>query len=543
MYLSFYNLQRKPFQMSTDPDFLWMGKPYREALALLKYGVLDNKGFLLLTGDVGSGKTILTNSLLNGFGNEVLAARVPDPGMSTIDFMNCISHAFNIGRRITRKPEFLVHFENFLSDTCSRQKKVLLVIDEAQRLSSRLLEEIRLFSNIGQDDTQLLNILLVGSNELRETLMAPDHQALRQLIAVNSSLRPLDRHETGELIQHRLQVAGAVEPIFSPGSIDEIYCFSEGIPRKINVLCDSCLMAGFVEGMKNVSAEMVARCKYTLCMPGPFGKIDHEPISSWTTPMPGITNTSSTKAEEVSTDHTIIEEPTAPDLGEPGGKSGRLFVLAIVGILLVSAGLFFSGGLLAVSRDIGHGWQQILSWLDGPDGKPIDSGKNTVFEVRTTFSHRPERGRMQGDHEPDRAGDSSSLLRPVAEQIQAYTQADEETQKLINDLSDEEVKRSSDLTQLENGKADTVQDSSLSLEGGRAKNKDPEDVVADEVPVDADLSINFSRMNNRQPEKKDLSREREVPKDEKQETEGAVDEGAVESGEIIDWLISRRKSE
>lgn len=134
MYLNYYKLNRKPFQISTDPRFLWMGEKHSEALAVLKYGILDNKGFLLLTGDVGTGKTTLLNSLLANLGNEVIAAMVPDPGLARLDFFNFIADAFNMNKIFKTKGEFLIHFKEFLYSVNAQNKKVLLIIDECGSL-------------------------------------------------------------------------------------------------------------------------------------------------------------------------------------------------------------------------------------------------------------------------------------------------------------------------------------------------------------------------------------------------------------------------
>lgn len=164
MYLSHYNLSLKPFQISTDPKFLWLGENHKEAFATLKYGIMDNKGFLLLTGDVGTGKTTLINALINSLGSNVIAATIPDPNLEKLDFFNYIAKAFRIDKKFSGKGEFLIYFEQFLNAAYSKNKKVLLVIDESQRLNHVLLEEIRLLSNIEKQNTKLLNIFFVGQN-------------------------------------------------------------------------------------------------------------------------------------------------------------------------------------------------------------------------------------------------------------------------------------------------------------------------------------------------------------------------------------------
>lgn len=260
MYLSFYNLKGKPFQISTDPRFLWLGEKHKEALATLRYGILDNKGFLLLTGDVGTGKTTLINALLNLIGDETVVATVPDPNLEKLDFFNYIAHAFNLDREFTSKGSFLVHFSQFLHDTYHQGKKTLLIIDEAQRIPQELLEEIRLLSNFERHDTKLLNIFFVGQNEFNTILLMEENRAVRQRITVNYNIEPLTKAETKEYIRHRLKTAGSTKQLFDDKALQEIYVFSQGYPRLINIICDRALLTGYVEEAKTISAKIVKEC-------------------------------------------------------------------------------------------------------------------------------------------------------------------------------------------------------------------------------------------------------------------------------------------
>ena len=151
----------KPFQISSDPKYLWLGEKHQEALAVLKYGIMDNRGFLLLTGDVGTGKTTLINALINSLGDNIISAIIPDPGLELIDFLNYIANAFKLNKTCLSKGEFLAEFQTFLHNSHCDNKKVLLIIDEAQRLNPEILEEIRLLSNIEREDEKLLNIFFV----------------------------------------------------------------------------------------------------------------------------------------------------------------------------------------------------------------------------------------------------------------------------------------------------------------------------------------------------------------------------------------------
>ncbi len=273
MYLSHYNLQLKPFQISTDPGFLWMGENHKEAFAVLKYGILDNKGFLLLTGDVGTGKTTLINALVNSLGDEVVTATVPDPSLKAIDFLNYIANAFGISGNFSSKGEFVSSFRTFLCDIYNRDKKTLLIIDEAQLLEHEVLEEIRLLSNIEKQDTKLLNIFFVGQNEFNDLLWEDRNRALRQRITVNYNVYALTMAETGEYIRHRLKVAGTEKKIFTGSAVREIAEASEGFPRTINIICDHALLTGFVKGVHKIDGRIVRDCIKDLQIPrSNFGK-------------------------------------------------------------------------------------------------------------------------------------------------------------------------------------------------------------------------------------------------------------------------------
>ncbi|MGD8542432.1 MAG: AAA family ATPase [Desulfobacteraceae bacterium] len=267
MYLAYYNLSAKPFQISTDPAFLWLGPKHREALSTLRYGVMDNRGFLLLTGDVGTGKTTLIHALLKSLSREVVAATVPDPGLSPLDFFNYVARGFGFGTRFASKGDFLDHFIDFLERSHTAHKKVLLIIDESQRLTSALLEEIRLLSNIEKFEDKMLNIFFVGQNEFNQFLMLPKHKAIRQRITINYHITPLDQNETGAYIRHRLKVAGARMEIFDDGSIAEVFRFSKGYPRLINIICDHAMLTGFIKSTEVVTAGMVSDCAADLTLP------------------------------------------------------------------------------------------------------------------------------------------------------------------------------------------------------------------------------------------------------------------------------------
>jgi general secretion pathway protein A len=268
MYLSHYNLIEKPFQITTDPKFLWLGEKHQEALATLKYGVLDSRGFLLLTGDVGTGKTTLINGLLRDLDENVITATVVDPDLETMEFFDLLAGAFEIKGQFTKKIDFTSHFARFLRDAHAKNKKVLLIIDEAQRISTGLLEEIRLLSNIEKEDRKLLNIFFVGQDEFKKTLMDRECRALRQRIAITHQINPLTPAETSEYLKYRLKIAGTEAEIFDRKAIREIYAFSGGCPRLINIICDHALLTGFARDLKTIGAAIIKECARELSVPG-----------------------------------------------------------------------------------------------------------------------------------------------------------------------------------------------------------------------------------------------------------------------------------
>ena len=287
MYKSFYNLNRKPFQISSDPAFMWFGEKHKEALATLKYGILDNKGFLLLTGDVGTGKTSLINALIQSLSDDIICASVPDPGLEKLDFFNYIAAAFGMNQEFSTKGTFLAHFRKFLIKANENNKKVLLIIDEAQLLTQEMLEEIRLLSNIEKTGAKLINIFFIGQNEFNDILNREQNRAVRQRLTLNYNIDPLTPDETGEYIKHRLSVAGAVYSIFDEPATQEVFIHSGGFPRRINVICDHCLLSGYVKEQKVINDAIVKECAKELKIPAHIKNRDIN-ASYYERPVPGV---------------------------------------------------------------------------------------------------------------------------------------------------------------------------------------------------------------------------------------------------------------
>ncbi|MBW1802995.1 MAG: AAA family ATPase [Deltaproteobacteria bacterium] len=264
MYTDFYNLKEKPFNLTPSPRFLYLGEVHKEALALLTYGVVERKGFILLTGEVGTGKTTMVQAFLNSLDDNVMSVCISNPLLSPKDFLKYLAFsAFKKNVRFKTKGEVLLEFEAFLKQRLEDNQNFVLVIDEAQDLSFEVLEEIRLLSNMETGEEKLLNIFLVGQPELNEKLSEPRSRALLQRISIRYHIKPLDLKGTEEYIATRLKLAGAKDGgavIFPKGAIKAIHQFSEGYPRLINILADNAMLLGYSKGKRKIAPAIIEEC-------------------------------------------------------------------------------------------------------------------------------------------------------------------------------------------------------------------------------------------------------------------------------------------
>jgi type II secretory pathway predicted ATPase ExeA/outer membrane protein OmpA-like peptidoglycan-associated protein len=267
VYRQYYNLSLSPFKVEPDPEFLWLGEKHMEGLSALQYAIQENKGFLLLTGDVGTGKTVLIHHLRNNLPPHIKVAFIQDPGIETLDLYRILSSEFKIGRRFEGKANFLAQFKKFLYVTYALHEQLLVIIDEAHRLSHELLDEIRVLSNIDFENKKLINFFYVGQGEFKRILMDERNRAVRQRIAVSYHLSPLDGQETRAYIRHRLKIAGSEKELFSTEAACEIHRLSGGIPRLINIICDRALLTGCIRELKQIGPETVRECASELDVP------------------------------------------------------------------------------------------------------------------------------------------------------------------------------------------------------------------------------------------------------------------------------------
>lgn len=258
MYEKYFNLNAKPFDLVPNPEFLFLSKSHKKALTYLDYGIRERVGFILLTGEVGSGKTTIIRDLIKKHHDEVVISKIFNTRVNSEQLIAMINDDFGIPVSGKDKTSMLRDLNEFLVEQYARGNSPVLIIDEAQNLTQKLLEEIRMLSNLETDSSKLLQIILVGQPELRATMKSPSLRQLRQRISINCHLQPLSRQEVEQYILYRLEVAGNRDAIsFSQGAFDLIYSSSRGIPRIINILCDFILISAFADETKILNDEMV----------------------------------------------------------------------------------------------------------------------------------------------------------------------------------------------------------------------------------------------------------------------------------------------
>ena len=260
MYQSYYGLSAKPFQLKPDPQFFFGSSGHKRAMAYLEYGLSQGEGFIVITGEIGAGKTTLVRGLFCKLESEkILAAQIVNTNLNAEDTLKMVVAAFGLPNEDGSKATLLTRLEQFLRQCDQKGKRALLIVDEAQNLSPQAVEELRMLSNFQTADKSLLQIFLLGQPEFRRTLLSHDMQQLQQRVIATYHLGPLNLLETKGYIEHRLNTVGwNGDPSLNEDAFLEIYNFTGGIPRKINTLCDRLFLMGYLEERHHFGSSDVA---------------------------------------------------------------------------------------------------------------------------------------------------------------------------------------------------------------------------------------------------------------------------------------------
>lgn len=258
MYESYYGLRSKPFQLTPDPDFFFASKLHKRAMSYLQYGLSQAEGFIVITGDIGTGKTTIANSLLDNIEADIYAAQIVTPKLSPDEIVKMVASKFGIDTTGKSKTDLLESLQIFLEQLALSGKRALLLVDEAQNLPLETIEELRMLSNFQKAGKPLLQSFLLGQAELQPILRAPNMEQFRQRIVASCHLAPLNLEETTAYIHYRLEHAGSQrKDLFSEEALAAIHEFTNGVPRKINTLMDRILLFGFLEELNSFSLKDV----------------------------------------------------------------------------------------------------------------------------------------------------------------------------------------------------------------------------------------------------------------------------------------------
>jgi general secretion pathway protein A len=304
MYESFYGFKEKPFDLHPDPDYLYMSRMHENTYVHLEYAILENKGFVVITGEIGSGKTTLINYLLNKIGEDFQVGLINNTNILPSEFLRMICQEYELDPKSNDKAKLIDIFSGFLIDQFAAGERVVLIIDEAQNLTNDTMEEIRMLSNIETEKNHLIQIILVGQPEMKFKLQKGHLKQFSQRVTVHCHLKGLAQDEVKQYIHHRIEVGGADRlDVFDDVAIDRIAAYSRGIPRLINVLCDSALVYGFADGLEKINARVIDNVYEELKTLGTFSDYDR-PLSTL-----AVSPASKAAGSEISDKHfQLLEE-------------------------------------------------------------------------------------------------------------------------------------------------------------------------------------------------------------------------------------------
>lgn len=319
MYEHFYHLREKPFTLLPDPGFLYMSDKHRMALTLLEYGLMNQAGFTVISGDIGAGKTTLIRHVLDHMDRDHTVGLISNTHRSFGELLQWILLAFNLDHANMSKVEMHQRFVDFIIDEYANNRITVLIIDEAQNMPAEVLEELRMLSNINADKHQALQVILVGQQELRETLQRPELAQFAQRISVDYHLRALSESETAGYIRHRMKVAGGDPDIFTVMACKAIHRYSGGVPRLINILCDTALVYGFAEQKHRIDAQLATDIAREKQAGGIFPTFDEPGLEEIVEPDLPPEEAVPTQQVEIEPTETPFEPEPTPDTTESVG--------------------------------------------------------------------------------------------------------------------------------------------------------------------------------------------------------------------------------
>jgi len=256
MYLDFFKLKDYPFRLTPDTEFLYMSPAHSRAISYMEYAVFNQEGFVVITGEIGSGKTTLIQKLLMEMDEDINVAKIFQTQLDEVELLQAILVEFGMNPFSAKKVELLNMLNQYLIDSYTNNKRVVLIVDDAQNLSSRVLDEICMLSGVETQKEKILHVILVGQPELNQTLESPELEQLLQRISLRYHMRTLTRDETKSYMLHRMEVAGSGEQVFDEEVFDTCFKYTGGTPRLINTLCDTALTCAYADGENSVSAGM-----------------------------------------------------------------------------------------------------------------------------------------------------------------------------------------------------------------------------------------------------------------------------------------------
>ncbi len=264
MYLAHFHLKKEPFGIVPDPEFIWLGRQQAHVLETLREGVFDRDGCLVLTGDIGTGKTILVKRMVSQEDMAPIFVTVSGPELTGLDFYRLLAEEFHMNRRFESREEFIAGFTNVLPQAARAGQKVIVVIDEAQRLTREALKDLAVLVDLQANGKRLLKILLVGPLEFNADAALGTKGGVPAGLAARCRLEPLSEEDTQSYIAHRLKVAGREKALFSPDAMNEIHALSKGFPRLINIICDHALLYGYSANLEMIDRGLIRDCSRDL---------------------------------------------------------------------------------------------------------------------------------------------------------------------------------------------------------------------------------------------------------------------------------------